>query len=179
MDMCNSRFLSLYFCRSKKLVQNTRRKDIVGKSTEYLSKNCVLCTEHFGHISHLIIEGACITISPIRDLSTWSFLTGNQYCDIYWWIYIVRRIRDKVCEECRSKVSSSICPEDLKHAFLSIKNYSGAKEGLLAPSTSLVQLLILHLMINIRLHHTIKRNNLMLRDETTRKNRKTLTFSHL
>ena len=68
--------------------------------------------------------------------------------------YIVRRIRDKVCEECRSKVSSSICPEDLKYAFLSIKNYSGAKEGLLAPSTSLVQLLILHLMINIR-HHRI------------------------
>ena len=86
--------------------------------------------------------------------------------------YIVRRIRD-VCEECRPKVSSSICLEDPKHAFLSIKNYSGTKEGLLAPSTSLVQLLILHLMINIRLHHTIKRNNLMLRDETTRKNRKT------
>ena len=52
--------------------------------------------------------------------------------------YIVRRIRDKVCEECRSKVSSSICPENPKHAFLSIKNYSVAKEGLLAPSTSLV-----------------------------------------
>ena len=139
--------------------------------------------------------------------------------------YIVRRIRDKVCEESRSKVSSSICPEDPNHAFLSIKNYSGAKEGLLAPSTSLVlaleqmeteyqriigdvihsprvkaslvqalgkyipnqlqcsschlQLLILHLMINIRLHHTIKRNNIMLRDETTHKNRKTLKFSHL
>ena len=92
---------------------------------------------------------------------------------------IVRRIRYKVCEECRSKVSWSICPEDPKHAFLSIKNYSGAKESLLAPSTSLVQLLILHLMINIRLHHTIKRNNLVLRDETTRKNRKTLKFSHL
>ena len=51
---------------------------------------------------------------------------------------MVCRIRDKVCEECRSKVSSSICPDDPQQAFLSIKNYSGAKEGLPAPSTSLV-----------------------------------------
>lgn len=129
------------------------------------------------------------------------------------------------CEACKEKICSSIRPNDPNHAFLSMKNYVGAKEGLLAPSESLtaalqgmeteyrgvinniidapriksslakslidnipealhchtchLHLLILHLMINIRLHHTVRKANTMIRDEKTRKNRKTFKFSHL
>lgn len=42
-----------------------------------------------------------------------------------------------------------------------------------------VELLVLHLVINIRLHHSIKEINQGLKDNKTRKNRKTIKFSHL
>ena len=42
-----------------------------------------------------------------------------------------------------------------------------------------LHLLVLHLLINIRLHHTIKEINQGLKDNKDRKNRKTIKFSHL
>lgn len=38
---------------------------------------------------------------------------------------------------------------------------------------------VVHLMVNIRLHHTIRQTNNKLRDQKDRKNRKVLKFSHL
>ena len=139
--------------------------------------------------------------------------------------FIVRKVRDKVCNTCKEKITSIICPDNESHQFLAAKNYSGVKEGLLVGSTVLTNLLkqleseyrsiiddvipaphvkaslaqsflkivpgclkcdlchlpslIVHFMINIRLHHTIRQVNHMLRDQKERKNRKMLKFSHL
>lgn len=45
-------------------------------------------------------------------------------------------------------------------------------------NTCHVEQLVVHLMVNIRLHHTIKETNRSLRENKDRKNRKVLKFSH-
>ena len=42
-----------------------------------------------------------------------------------------------------------------------------------------LELLVLHIVINIRLHHTIKETNQSLKNNKDRKNRKTIKFSHM
>ena len=42
-----------------------------------------------------------------------------------------------------------------------------------------LQLLVVHMVVNIRLHHTIKEANHSLKENKDRKNRKTIKFSHL
>lgn len=138
--------------------------------------------------------------------------------------YIIRKIRMSVCDMC---LGSMITTEHLEHnSFIDVKRFVDAKDGLITPSTKLLQVLcsiegeyrriidtamystnvkaclshhlgpktnldsircencnvhrmVLHIMINIRLHHTLKETNRSLIASKDRKNRKVLKFSHL
>lgn len=143
--------------------------------------------------------------------------------------YILRKLRGKVCQDCYSLLlctsdSDSINDESL--SFINMKKYVAAKDGLILPSKTFVDVLssvekefrsnvdeamysehvktslvsnitkkvdfascycnsckchlaIVHLMVNIRLHHTLKLANRSLRQEKSRRNRKVLKFAHL
>lgn len=54
--------------------------------------------------------------------------------------YIVRKRRDRLCSSCQKKLISRIDANHPSHLFLSLKAYSDAKEGLLAPSHELQEL---------------------------------------
>ena len=126
--------------------------------------------------------------------------------------YIVKKIADKVCTSCKTKIRSVISDSDPNHDFLAAKNYADAKVGLQVPSPILVDTLkkmevsyikqiddvmhrprvkatliaslvtcvdeslcnvcklanvIVHLMVNTRLHHSIRQVNIKLRTRKT------------
>ena len=148
--------------------------------------------------------------------------------------YIIRKLRNKVCDVCVTHLvqnSSEISMDDENDhdqnlMFIRMKKYVGAKDGLILPSKSLLDVLlamekvyrslidefmysenvkvnlvstiskkvtfgdlecdvckshsaIVHLMVTIRLHHTIKLANRSLMNDKSRRNRKVLKFSHL
>ena len=142
--------------------------------------------------------------------------------------YIVRKIRSNLCIDCSKKIVrlSGSCENDLHYQFIRIKNIENAKEGLLHPSTLLLDFvckleeeyrklidsliyndhvkacivntllknvsvdelqcstcksheIIVSVMVNIRLHHSLREANHSLRDQKDRRNRKTLKFCHM
>ena len=50
--------------------------------------------------------------------------------------YIVKKLKDKICVECKNKICGEIDPDN---QFLSQKNYSEARHGLMAPSGELLE----------------------------------------
>ena len=55
--------------------------------------------------------------------------------------YTVKKIADKVCTSCKTKIRSVISDSDPNHDFLAAKNYADAKVGLQVPSPILVDAL--------------------------------------
>ena len=53
--------------------------------------------------------------------------------------YIVKKLKDKICVECKNKICGEIDPDNECHQFLSQKNYSEARHGLMAPSGELLE----------------------------------------
>ncbi len=141
--------------------------------------------------------------------------------------YVVRKVRGKMCPDC---ASSLVCSEEEDDndalSFIKCKNYSDAKEGLIRPSKSLLDvvesveqtyrdiienvmysenvkctllstitkkvnfeqflcsvcnlhMLLVHIIVNIRLHHTMKLVNKSLLHHKGKVNRKGMKFAHL
>lgn len=142
--------------------------------------------------------------------------------------YIVRKLRGKVCENCMPKLIHDPAEQgvdDSHLVFIQMKKYAGAKDGLISPSKSLIDVLtavekqyrqtidsvmysekvkatlvskilkevslenlqcsckshiaIVHLMVNIRFHFSLKLANNSLKQDKGRKNRKVMKFAHL
>ena len=141
--------------------------------------------------------------------------------------YIIRKVRNLICGACQIKlIISGDSKENDCLDFIKLKKHSGAKDGLISPSSVLIsvvsrleieyrkiiddlvysdhvkarlvlhlckqvslvpvsckschfEVMLLHILINIRFHHTLKEANSTLSTSKSRKNRKVLKFSHL
>ena len=80
--------------------------------------------------------------------------------------------------EYRNSIESSLYPDHLKATLASKLSKVDNLQRLQSDACHL-GILVMHLYLNIRLHHTIKEINLGLRESKDRRNRKALKFSHV
>jgi ribonucleotide reductase beta subunit family protein with ferritin-like domain len=117
--------------------------------------------------------------------------------------YIVRKLRNIVCDVCVTNITSDISEDNalleavaqievdyrkvideimysshVKATLVSTLKKNLAFEGISCAKCNL-ELLLIHIMVNIRLHHTLRESNRSLVNCKDRKNRKVLKFSHL
>lgn len=140
--------------------------------------------------------------------------------------YVARKLVDKACSTCSTKLVAPISSQNPNHKLLSKKSYTEASEGLVCPSNDLATLAIqfenayediledvivgegvksklmnrigkrvntgwlhcekckidrsvLHLLVNIRLNHTLRLSNREVKEIKFKRNNKVLQFSHL
>lgn len=164
-----------------------------------------------------------LSVCTIRPQHEEEALTNSE-CNILAYIggYIVRKLKEKCCQMCMTKIEEDVNQQNPNHAFICAKTYGKLSApssqflgvlqlmelkyksvittliatehvvGALALELSKVQQLnnfqcsnchihqlVLHIFINIRLHHSIRLINTDLKENKDRKNRKTLKFAHL
>jgi hypothetical protein len=81
-------------------------------------------------LSFSVSSGIPSKALAISDVNIVAYISG----------YIVRKRRNRFCASCQEKLTSRIDASKPSHLFLSLKAHADAKEGLVAPSPELHQL---------------------------------------
>ena len=114
--------------------------------------------------------------------SRFDFLKAKNYIDAKEGLQKPSSLLTDALEQCEIHyckiIDDCIYLDGTKAALVSsIMNH--VKFGHLMCETCKVHNVIVYIMVNIRLHHTIRQANVKLRDQKDRKNRKTMKFSHI
>ena len=127
-----------------------------------------------------ICSGTSSTITSYSQSQ--GFLATKAYGEALAGLHVPSLLLTDVLESMELKFlevinSAMYCPGVKSVLLASLQNAVGFNN--LSCDSCPVQALVVGLMVNIRLHHSIRQSNIALRNRTNRKNRKVLKFSHL
>lgn len=129
------------------------------------------------------IEKICLDTS-LNDVHgcNYDFVKAKNYCDAKHGLIVPSSVLSDVLQQLEMKycsiIDDAIYVEKVKASLVSTLLKVDACKKLACDSCDLVSMVV-HLMVNIYLHHTIRQTNIKLRDQKQRKNRKILKFSHV
>lgn len=88
------------------------------------------------------------SVKPIMSVCVFTPMDEGQALDhqetnviVYIAGYIIRKLKPKMCDGCKEKLTCPLDPSNPSHEFLAKKNYEGARTGLVAPSDCMVEVL--------------------------------------